>query len=89
MDEKIHTITPAMIEAMEPRTPSQVRLVLVRGALTAEWQTTPEIARGLGVEWAPGSHGDLVAVRDDLYRLYVQGIAEVDETARPLKWRKS
>lgn len=86
MDNLIHAVTPAMLDAAKPSI-EQVRLQLVKDALTDDWQTTPEIARALGVEWVPGSHGDLDAVRDDLYRLYITGRAEVEETARPLRWR--
>lgn len=80
-------ISTAVYDALEP-TIGEIRVRLVRDALTDEWQTTPEIARGLGVEWRPGSHGDLDAVRDDLYRLFVLGEAEIVETARPLRWRR-
>jgi hypothetical protein len=68
---------------------ASIRLSLVRQELSDKWRTTPEIARALGIEWTPGSHGDLDEVRADLYRLQLRGEAEIDVTARPLRWRLS
>ncbi len=64
-----------------------IRQNLVLDEVTEVWQTTPEIAGRLGVEWIAGGHGDLDEVRDDLYRLVLRGLAEQDPAHNGHRWR--